>query len=81
MTNGYVKDVTDIDFRDYIVNESRNSNQPFDPKLVVTALQDLKGEKVSNYALKIRGIISLKTMPEIGAFPDLHSQQAQLTVI
>lgn len=55
ITNGYVKDVTDVDFRDYIVNESRKRNQPFDPQLVVEILRDLKGEKVSNYAFSNLG--------------------------
>ena len=55
ITNGYVKDVTDIDFRDYIVNESRKTNAEFDPKVITGALETLKGEKVANYAYKNTG--------------------------
>ena len=55
VTNGYVKDVTDVDFRDYIVNESRKTNQPFDADLIVATLRELEGEKVSNYAFENKG--------------------------
>ncbi|WP_420388056.1 VCBS repeat-containing protein [Roseivirga sp.] len=55
ITNGYVKDVTDVDFRDYIVNESRNSNMPFDPSVIVSSLEELNGEMVPNYAYKNLG--------------------------
>lgn len=49
ITNGYFKDVTDIDFRDYVVNETRKINKTFDRGVLVNALNNLKGEKVSNY--------------------------------
>ncbi|WP_286755098.1 CRTAC1 family protein [Roseivirga sp. UBA838] len=52
ITNGYVKDVTDVDFRDYVVNETRKRNRVFDPQVLIGALQDLKGEKVLNYAFR-----------------------------
>lgn len=54
ITNGYVKDVTDVDFRDYIVSESRRRNITFDQSVVIQALEDLKGERVSNYAYSNR---------------------------
>ena len=49
ITNGYVKDVTDVDFRDYIIEESRNRNASFDDQVVIEALENLKGEPTSNY--------------------------------
>lgn len=49
ITNGYVKDVTDVDFRDYIIEESRNRNATFDDRVVIEALENLKGEPTANY--------------------------------
>lgn len=49
ITNGYVKDVTDVDFRDYVINETRKRNATFDEGVVIQALEDLKGEKTANY--------------------------------
>lgn len=62
ITNGYVKDVTDVDFRDYIVNESRNSNMPFNPSVIADALKDLQGEKTSNYAYSNNGGFSFENL-------------------
>lgn len=62
ITNGYVKDVTDVDFRDYIVNESRNSNAPFNPEVIVSSLKDLNGEKVPNYAYRNLGAFEFKNV-------------------
>ncbi len=52
ITNGYVKDVTDVDFRDYVINETRKRNIVFDEKVVIKALEDLKGEKTHNYTFE-----------------------------
>ena len=52
ITNGYVKDVTDVDFRDYIIEESRNRNSTFNDEVVIEALQALKGEPTANYLYK-----------------------------
>lgn len=64
ITNGYVKDVTDVDFRDYIVNESRNSNMPFNPTVIASALADLKGERTPNYAYKNGGDLVFENVAE-----------------
>ncbi|MFY0593911.1 VCBS repeat-containing protein [Roseivirga sp.] len=55
ITNGYVKDVTDVDFRDYIISENQRRSAVFDPNVVVEALRELKGEKVANYAYANEG--------------------------
>ena len=64
ITNGYVKDVTDVDFRDYIVNESRNSNAPFNPEVIIGSLKDLDGEMVPNYAYKNLGDFGFKNVAQ-----------------
>jgi len=55
ITNGYVKDVTDVDFRDYIIEMNRSSNASFDPGVVKKALEELKGEPTSNYMFRNDG--------------------------
>lgn len=55
ITNGYVKDVTDVDFRDFVISENQRRNAIFDPNVVISALRDLKGEMVSNYAYSNSG--------------------------
>ena len=55
ITNGYVKDITDVDFRDFVSAESKLRNVAFDPYVMINALKNLKGEKVSNYAYLNRG--------------------------
>ncbi|OEK05681.1 VCBS repeat-containing protein [Roseivirga misakiensis] len=62
ITNGYVKDVTDVDFRDYIISENQRRNAVFDPNVVIGALQELKGEKVSNYAYANSGGLKFENM-------------------
>ena len=55
ITNGYVKDVTDVDFRDFVISENQRRNMVFDPKVVIDALSELKGEMTPNYAYHNRG--------------------------
>lgn len=55
ITNGYVKDVTDVDFRDYIVNETQKGLGKPQSEIVATALENLKGEKTPNYAFHNTG--------------------------
>lgn len=55
ITNGYVKDVTDVDFRDFVISENQRRNAIFDPNVVISALKDLKGEKVANYTYSNNG--------------------------
>lgn len=49
ITNGYVKDVTDIDFRDYIVSETQKGSGKPQSEIVANALDNLQGEMIPNY--------------------------------
>ncbi len=64
ITNGYTKDVTDVDFRDFVISENQKRNTVFDPKVVINALKDLKGEKVPNYAYVNKGDYSFENYSE-----------------
>lgn len=52
ITNGYVKDVTDVDFRDYIVSETQKGSGKPQSEIVAEALDNLKGEMIPNYAFR-----------------------------
>ncbi|MBO3700702.1 VCBS repeat-containing protein [Roseivirga sp. E12] len=62
ITNGYVKDVTDIDFRDYIVNETQKGQGKSQSEVVATALDNLKGEKIPNYAFTNTGNLQFENI-------------------
>lgn len=64
ITNGYVKDVTDVDFRDFVISENQKRNAVFDPNVVISALRDLKGEMVSNYAYSNSGNLEFSNQSE-----------------
>lgn len=55
ITNGYTKDVTDVDFRDFVISENQKRNTVFDPNVVISALKELEGEKVPNYVYANHG--------------------------
>ncbi len=62
ITNGYVKDVTDIDFRDYIVNETQKGQGKSQSEIVATALKNLKGEMTPNYAFHNKGELKFENI-------------------
>jgi len=62
ITNGYVKDVTDIDFRDYIVNETQKGQGKSQSEVVATALENLEGEKTPNYAYRNKGSLRFENI-------------------
>ena len=64
ITNGYVKDVTDVDFRDFVISENQRRNAVFDPNVVINALEELKGEKIANYAYANNGGLSFTNQAE-----------------
>jgi len=64
ITNGYVKDVTDIDFRDYIVNETQRGTGKSQAEIVAAALDNLQGEKIPNYAFINSGELDFKNITE-----------------
>lgn len=64
VTNGYVKDVTDVDFRDFVISENQRRNTVFDPKVVANALSELKGEMVPNYAYANLGDYTFDNLAE-----------------
>ncbi|OEK03401.1 hypothetical protein BFP97_18555 [Roseivirga sp. 4D4] len=62
ITNGYVKDVTDIDFRDYIVSETQKGQGKSQSEIVATALEKLEGEMTPNYAFLNRGELKFENI-------------------
>lgn len=55
ITNGYAKDVTDVDFRNYVANATRESGDLFDSTVVIKALRNLEGEPIPNIMFKNNG--------------------------
>lgn len=64
ITNGYVKDVTDVDFRDYIVSETQKGAGKSQSEIVAEALDNLDGEKIPNYAFKNTGELNFNNISE-----------------
>lgn len=64
ITNGYVKDVTDIDFRDYIVSETQKGLGKPQSEIVANALDNLQGEMIPNYAFLNEGDLDFMNITE-----------------